>query len=87
MACEIIGNEAREELEILCATHGIGFLRLHLNNIHDSEILIPARNRDIDFDGANRIIVQNKDFEQFFKRASVYLESKYLNERDWELVF
>lgn len=48
---------------MLFAAHGIGFIRLDVDNPADSQVLIPARERDaIDWDMANRLATENRDF-------------------------
>ncbi|WP_375665561.1 hypothetical protein [Bartonella sp. TT121SHDZB] len=48
---------------MLSSSHGIGFIRLDKENSSESEIIIPAKERsDIDWDIANRLVEENKDF-------------------------
>jgi len=45
------------------ATYGIGFIKLDVDNPADSQVLIPAHERDeIDWDMANRLATENRDF-------------------------
>ena len=47
---------AEKELQMLASLHGIGFIRLDVENPSESQIMIPAKERtDIDWDTANRL--------------------------------
>ena len=56
VAAEIGGQDTLRELRMLFAAHGIGFIKLDVDNPADSQVLILARERDeIDWDMANRL--------------------------------
>lgn len=61
------GGDTLRELEILAARHGIGFILLNVKEpVGKSQILIPAKERlEIDWDMANRLVKENKDFKSF----------------------
>gem|GEM_PF-1469222 len=55
VAAEIEGQDTLKELRMLFAAHGIGLIKLDADNPAESQVLIPARERDeIDWDMANR---------------------------------
>lgn len=66
VASEIRGQDTMKELRILAGLHGIGVIRLDLENSSESQIIIPAKERiDVDWDSANRLAQENKDFLKF----------------------
>ncbi len=76
-----------KELKILCNLHGIGLIRLKNDDDDDAnlgEILIHAREREIDWGGANRLAAKNKDFRSFIKTIEELLRTK---EKYYETLF
>jgi len=68
VAAEIGGQDTLKELRLLFAAHGIGFIKLDADNPADSQVLIPARERDeIDWGMVNRLTMENKDFLTYVK--------------------
>ncbi len=60
-----------EELRRLSNAFGIGVIQLNAANIHESQILFPARSKsEIDWDTVNRLVTENKDFQNFMKSVS-----------------
>ncbi len=56
VAAEIDGTDTLKELRMLFAAHGIGFIKLDVENPADSQVLIPTRERDeIDWDMVSRL--------------------------------
>ncbi len=74
-----INEDAIKELEILCNLHGIGVINLGNDDTTESNIIIPAREREIDWNTANRLAKENKDFRNFIKTIEELLrtEEKY----------
>ncbi len=57
-----------DEIRRLNNAFGIGLIKLNSNNVFESEILFPAKERaDIDWDTANRLAKENKDFSGFLE--------------------
>lgn len=57
-----------DELRRLNSAFGIGVIRLNLESIDESEILLPARvNNELDWNTINRLIEENKDFKELMK--------------------
>ncbi len=76
VAAEIEGADTLKELRILFAVHGIGIIRLNVDNLAESEVLIPARERlDIDWGTCNRLATENKDFLQFIKLVRQFYQT------------
>lgn len=55
-----------DELRRLTNSFGIGIILLNAEEIEESEILLPAREKElIDWDTIDRLVDENKDFKQF----------------------
>lgn len=64
-AGEIEGTDTIKELRMLAALHGVGVIKLDANNPAESQILIPARERqEIDWANCNRLASENTDFQK-----------------------
>lgn len=58
-------DNAKDELQILAALHGIGFIKLNANMPKKSTVVIPAKERDsVDWDTANRL-AESSDFREY----------------------
>ncbi|CAB3665260.1 hypothetical protein LMG1866_00774 [Achromobacter ruhlandii] len=86
VAAEIGGQDTLKELRLLFAAHGIGFIKLDLDNPVDSQVLIPARERDeIDWDMANRLATENRDFLDYVKLVKQFYQTGEARRVDWDL--
>ena len=57
-----------KELRMLSSLHGIGMIHLNAENPAESQIIIPAKERnEIDWDTANRLAEENRDFLDYIK--------------------
>lgn len=84
VATAIMGEHTEEELRILSALHGIGVIILNLDELSDSEILLPARRKpQIDWHSVNRICEQNRDFETFIAYVATYYQSGKIFSNNW----
>ena len=73
VASGIEGRGTLQELHMLSSAYGIGFILLDLDNLAESQILIPAKERlEISWDVANRLTAENKDFMDFIKLVGHY---------------
>jgi hypothetical protein len=62
---ELEGNETLKELRMLAALHGVGVIKLDAQNPAESQVLIPARERqEIDWANCNRLAAENSDFRK-----------------------
>ncbi|MEQ5786302.1 HrgA protein [Erythrobacter sp. NFXS35] len=62
---EIEGTDTLKELRMLAALHGVGVIKLDPDNPAESQILIPARERqEIDWANCNRLASENSDFQK-----------------------
>ena len=85
VAGETEGDDTLKELRILTGLHGIGFIRLDAENPSESQIIIPARERrEIDWDTANRLITQNKDFRDYIKLVREFYQTGDPRVNDWD---
>lgn len=84
-AVEIKGEDTLEELNMLCALHGIGYLSIDPTNFLESRILIPARERDeVDWASANRIAEENGDFRTYLQNVLNYLKTGHVMTGLWD---
>ena len=86
VAAEIGGSDTLKELRMLFAAHGIGFIKLDVDNPADSQVLIPARERDeIDWDMANRLATENRDFLEYVKLVKQFYQTGEARPADWDV--
>lgn len=86
VAAEVEGGETLKELRMLSAAHGIGLIRLDAENPAESQILVPARERvEIDWDTANRLAGENKDFLEYIKLVRQFYQTGDPRASDWDL--
>ncbi|MDM7325609.1 MAG: hypothetical protein P3X23_000625, partial [Thermosynechococcus sp. Uc] len=77
-----------QELKRLSNSFGIGVIRLAVENPDDSEILIPAREREfVDIETMNRLAEINPNFKEFLKRIKTDLASKEIRKERYERVY
>lgn len=82
---EIEGSDTLKELRILSSLHGIGFIRLDAENPSESQIIIPAKERhDVDWDTANRLTEENKDFLKYIKLIRQFYQTGEMRSHDWD---
>ena len=75
-----------KELRILSSLHGIGFIRLDIENPTESQIIIPAKERnEIDWDTANRLTDENNDFLEYIKLIRQFYQTGEIRARDWDI--
>lgn len=76
-----------QELERLSNSFGIGVIRLDVQNPDDSEVLIPAREKEsVEIDTMNRLAQLNPSFRDFLKRVKTDLASKEIRKECYERV-
>lgn len=85
VASEIEGADTLKELRILASLHGIGFIRLDAGNPSESQIMIPARERnDVDWNTANRLTEENKDFLKYIKLVRQFYQTGEVPQSGWD---
>lgn len=61
-------SEFIDEMQRLNSAFGIGFIKLNIDHIEQSEILLPAKTKEkIDWETVNRLVEENEDFSEFVK--------------------
>ena len=86
VASEIEGADTLKELRMLASLHGIGFIRLDTENPSESQIMIPAKERsEIDWDTANRLTEENKDFLEYIKLIRHFYQTGEIRRSDWDM--
>ena len=82
-----IKDDAMTELRLLNELHGIGVIRLDLDNpADDSAIEIPARERlEVDWGTCNRIATENKDFLRFVQLTAHFYDTKSTSPKEWDV--
>jgi hypothetical protein len=86
VAAEIEGQDTLKELRMLFAAHGIGLIKLDADNPAESQVLIPARERDeIDWDMANRLATENQDFLEYVKLVKQFHQIGEAKLADWDV--
>ncbi len=81
--------ELMQEMLRLTNSFGIGFIRLDIANVEQSEILVPSKTRsNLDWDTINRLTVTNVDFSGFIETiAKDICDKEVRNTSDYDEVF
>lgn len=85
LVCASIADDgSMNELRMLSALHGIGVMVLKVDNITESEIIIPALFKsEIDWCSVNRLVDENRDMELFVQKVASYYKSGLLQQKGW----
>ena len=79
-----MSNDVETELQMLASLHGIGVLLLNVKSLFDSQILIPARERNnVDWQSVNRIVNENSDFRHFIEQVGIYSQTGKIVKSIW----
>ena len=79
-----LDGNVEPELQMLSSLHGIGVLILNTESLFDSQILIPAKERDkIDWLSVDRIVNENSDFHNYIEQVSIYSQTGKLIKKAW----
>jgi hypothetical protein len=89
VAAEIdLDDEFMDEIKRLSNSFGIGLIKLDTNDPDSSEILCPARQKEmIDIETMNKISQINPDFKEFIKRIKIDLNSKEIRKEKYDKIF
>jgi len=78
-------EKAKKELRMLSSLHGIGFVLLDTENPSESQIMIPAKERnDLDWESINRLTDANKDFSDYIEEISDFCLTGKTKKQDWD---
>ncbi len=81
-------EELFSELKRLSAAFGIGIIRLDINDMDSSEVILPAKhNNELDWETMNKLADENPDFRGFLKRVKVDLSSKEIRKEKYDKVY
>ncbi|MEL4282617.1 HrgA protein [Shewanella mangrovisoli] len=79
-----LNSDVEGELQMLSSLHGIGVLILDTESLFDSQILIPAQERNnVDWQSANRIVTENSDFHHYIEQVGIYNQTGRLIKSAW----
>ena len=87
VAAEISDDEDfRQELSRLSTSFGIGVIMLNLEDPHSTEIIFPAKIRDIlDWETINKLTMNN-DFKEFISTVKIDITSKKIHKKEYDFV-
>lgn len=86
VAEEIVDAATMKELRMLAGLHGIGFIELNAENPAESQILIPARERqEIDWASCNRLALENADFRDFVSLVRQFYQTGKAKPAEWDV--
>ena len=81
----IEGAETMDELRMLSSLHGIGFIQIDTNEPVESQILIPARERnEVDWATCNRLAEENVDFLRFITNVREFYQTGNPHPEKWD---
>ena len=76
-----------EELKRLSTSFGIGVIQIDVDDPDSSEILFPAKSRDlVDWETVNKLSRMNSDFREFLKRVKIDISSKEVRKELYDRV-
>jgi len=79
------GSSVMKELRMLSALHGIGVIKLNVDDPRKSTILIPAHEGDrVDWDTCDRLTEENKDFQRYIQYVHEFHKVGYVNPTNWD---
>ncbi|EOK6313967.1 HrgA protein [Vibrio natriegens] len=79
-----LNSDVEGELQMLSSLHGIGVLILDTESLFDSQILIPAQEKNnVDWQSANRIVTENSDFHHYIEQVGIYNQTGRLIKSAW----
>jgi hypothetical protein len=81
-------DEFMDEIKRLSNSFGIGLITLDVSDPDSSEIIYPARQKEIiDIDTINKITQINPDFKEFLKRIKIDLNSREIRKEKYDPIF
>jgi len=86
VAEKIKDERTKQELLLLCESFKIGFIKLNKDIPENSEIIIQAPRKELDWNMMNRIATENADFQKFLRKiTSTYrTDDDYARKLLWE---
>lgn len=79
-----VDDKVMDELRVLHNLHGIGLVRLDVEEPTESEILIPARMRESpDWGVMNRLATENADYRKYVKLVRQFYQTDEASLKEW----
>ncbi|MCX5921414.1 MAG: HrgA protein [Candidatus Melainabacteria bacterium] len=86
VASRIDGKDTLKELRLLSALHGVGIIQLDVEDPNESQIIIPAReSSDVDWDATNRLVEENKDFQEYIELIREFYQTGKIRKENWRI--
>ncbi|HAT7877843.1 TPA: HrgA protein [Legionella pneumophila subsp. pneumophila] len=86
VASELEGAATLIELRMLSNLHGVGFIRLDTDTPSESQILIPAKEKNqVDWNNVNRLVEENSDFKDYIKYVRQFYQTSEIRPKDWDI--
>ena len=85
VSAEIEGTGTLKELRMLSSLHGIGYMQLDTENPSESQIIIPAKEREqVNWETVNRLVEENSDFQNYIKNIKQFYQTGEVRRADWD---
>ncbi len=87
LVAEDINEETKEELQLLCESFKMGFIKLNRKEPEESEIVIPAPKTALDWNMMDRIAQANSDFKKYLDNISLAYKchnDKNIRKPEWD---
>lgn len=79
-----LDSDVESELQMLSGLHNVGIILLNKQSLFDSQVLIPAKEKNnIDWLSVNRIVEENQDFKAFIDQVGIYSQTGRLTQSLW----
>lgn len=80
-------QDFRDELSRLSTSFGIGVIKLNIEDPHSSEILFPAKCREVlDWETINKLTTMNCDFKEFVSTVKIDITSRKIHKKEYDQV-
>jgi len=71
LVSEDVNDKAMDELQLLCSSFNIGYIQLNKEEPQESQIIIKAPKKTLDWNMINRIANENKDFQKYLDNITL----------------
>lgn len=81
-----INSDVMDECKLLANQFGIGLIRLDTEEpTENSDIVIQAQRKNLNWQTIDRIYKENKDFKDFIKYVNNSIKTNEVNPKDWDI--
>ena len=81
-----IDSDVMDECKLLANQFGIGLIRLDTEDpTENSDIVIQAQRKNLNWQTIDRIYKENKDFKDFIKYVNNSIKTNEVNPKDWDI--